>query len=76
MADTLLHTSAQSQRPNIAFGKIFQMMLAVRAERRALAALDATALADLGLTRADQAAESARAPWNVPAHWLNTGKRQ
>jgi len=75
MADTLLHSCVQTARPNFALGKFLQLMWAVRAERRALAALDADSLADLGLTRADQAAECARAPWDVPNHWRTSGNR-
>ncbi|NCO85596.1 MAG: DUF1127 domain-containing protein [Rhodobacterales bacterium] len=44
-------------------------MFALRAQRRRLAALDAAQLRDLGLTRAQAAAEAARPVWDVPAHW-------
>jgi uncharacterized protein YjiS (DUF1127 family) len=44
--------------------------MAVTAQRRRLAALDDTQLADIGLTRADARAETTRAPWDVPANWL------
>lgn len=42
----------------------------VSVQRRQLATLDDARLADLGLTRADVRAEVARAPWDVPKHWL------
>ncbi len=44
-------------------------MLALRAQRRKLATLDAAQLRDLGLTPAQAAAEAARPVWDVPAHW-------
>lgn len=37
--------------------------------RRQLASLDASQLADIGVTPREAAAEAARAPWDVPAHW-------
>ncbi|MCT8159701.1 DUF1127 domain-containing protein [Pseudoruegeria sp. SHC-113] len=40
-------------------------------QRQALKALDAAALADIGLTRAEAEAESARPFWDVPATWRN-----
>jgi len=44
--------------------------LAVRHQRRQLAAMEAHRLADLGLTRAQALAEAERPMWNVPSHWL------
>lgn len=38
-------------------------------QRRALARLDAAALDDLGLTRAQANAEANRSFWDVPATW-------
>ena len=38
-------------------------------QRRALRALDAGQLADLGLTRAQADAEAARPVWDVPTAW-------
>lgn len=38
-------------------------------QRRALRALDARQLCDLGLTRAQADAEAARPVWDVPATW-------
>jgi uncharacterized protein YjiS (DUF1127 family) len=43
--------------------------MAVQAQRRRLADLDDARLDDLGLTRADVAAEVARPVWDVPATW-------
>lgn len=45
--------------------------LAVWRTRRALAALDARALADVGLTQDDAAAEAAKGVWDVPSTWIN-----
>ena len=38
-------------------------------QRRALAALDDTRLADLGLSRHEADAEAARPVWDAPSHW-------
>lgn len=43
--------------------------LAARRQRQALTRLDDAALRDLGLTRADVAAEAAKRLWDVPAGW-------
>lgn len=44
-----------------------QLWLRLFAERRALGALDARLLADVGITADDAAAEAARPFWDVPA---------
>jgi len=44
-------------------------LLSLWRSRRALARLDARALSDIGLSRADAAAEAARPVWDVPHHW-------
>ncbi|WP_298261382.1 DUF1127 domain-containing protein [uncultured Litoreibacter sp.] len=38
-------------------------------QRRALAALDDTRLADIGLNRAEAEAEAARPVWDAPSYW-------
>lgn len=38
-------------------------------QRQTLANLDAFALADIGLTRADALTEAAKPIWDVPQHW-------
>ncbi|MEP3347930.1 MAG: DUF1127 domain-containing protein [Litoreibacter sp.] len=38
-------------------------------QRRALAALDDTRLADLGLTRHEAQVEANRPVWDAPVHW-------
>ncbi|MFK7938691.1 MAG: DUF1127 domain-containing protein [Roseovarius sp.] len=43
--------------------------LALRRQRRTLAQLDNTRLADLGLTRTQAQAEAQRPIWDVPSHW-------
>lgn len=43
---------------------------ALAAQRRQLAALDDALLEDIGLTRSEARREAARAPWDVPRHWL------
>ena len=47
-----------------------QLGLEARAQRKALAALDTAALADIGLTRVQAETEAARPIWDVPANWL------
>lgn len=48
----------------------FDLALTARRQRRQLARLDHSQLADLGIT-ADQAQqEAARSFWDVPQHWL------
>ena len=39
-------------------------------QRRALSRLDASALRDIGLTKAQADAEAKKPLWDVPAHWL------
>lgn len=43
--------------------------LALSRQRRQLAALDATRLADLGLSAQDARREAARPFWDAPRHW-------
>ena len=69
-----LHTSTLTldrvtRRAKRGISGILFTMLAVRAQRRALAAMDDSRLADLGLSRADAMAEAARPIWDVPARW-------
>lgn len=52
-----------------AMGQWMADALAARRQRRALAALDAHSLRDLGLTRDQALAEAARPVWDVPPHW-------
>jgi uncharacterized protein YjiS (DUF1127 family) len=54
------------------FGRLaetLRLALAARRQRRHLARLDDDALADIGLTRREAMAESARPIWDVPRHW-------
>ncbi|QFT57289.1 hypothetical protein FIU94_00510 [Sulfitobacter sp. THAF37] len=44
---------------------------ALARSRRALARLDAEALRDIGLSRAEAQREARRAPWDVPSHWTD-----
>lgn len=44
-------------------------LYALRRQRRALAALDAYRLADLGLSEEQAQAEAARPLWDAPSHW-------
>ena len=44
-------------------------VIALRRQRAALARLDATRLADIGLTAREVRAELSRPLWNAPAYW-------
>jgi len=44
-------------------------MVALRRQRRTLAALDPARLADIGLTPEEARAEAARKMWDVPPGW-------
>ena len=45
-------------------------MIAIYRSRRALAALDADALTDIGLTATEAAHEARRPFWDIPAAWM------
>ena len=47
----------------------FSRLLQLRRERRALARLDRSSLADVGLDPTSARHESGRAFWDVPNHW-------
>ena len=63
-------SGAVSARP---FGLLKSMinMVQLYKERRELAALDANALADIGVTRQEALAEASRPTWDVPEYWHN-----
>ena len=46
-----------------------RVALVTRRERRRLVQLDAAALDDIGVSRAEAEAEAARPLWDVPATW-------
>jgi uncharacterized protein YjiS (DUF1127 family) len=69
-----LHTSSLAlhrveRRGGLGLLARLRAALAVQAQRRRLADLDDARLADLGLSRAEVAAEVARPVWDVPAGW-------
>ena len=47
----------------------FSSLLSLRRQRKRLAELDASALADIGLTRDQAQSEANRPIWDVPATW-------
>lgn len=69
----MAHTSSLAHAPARARGAFDLSTLfrlgALARQRRALARLDDSALADMGLTRTEAAQEAARPVWDVPAHW-------
>ena len=70
-----LHTSTLTvrrvQSRGIFDGLFAKLRLAhiAHTQRQKLAVLDDHALADIGLTRAQAAAEASRPLWDVPANW-------
>ena len=65
---TLSISKRQAHHHNMGFARLLDV-LALRRQRRQLATLDDRALEDMGLTRADVAAELKRPVWDVPATW-------
>ena len=59
--------AVSARRPGLL--KTVKNMVALRKQRRDLAALDAEALADIGLTRQDALTEASRPAWDAPNHW-------
>ena len=47
-----------------------RLAITARHQRAQLARLDATLLADIGVTAAQAASEAARPAWDVPSNWL------
>jgi uncharacterized protein YjiS (DUF1127 family) len=64
---SLASSAARSNAPSLV--SRFKAARALVRQRQALAHLDNARLADLGLTRADVAAELNRSAWDVPKHW-------
>ncbi|GAA6208003.1 hypothetical protein NBRC116601_12960 [Cognatishimia sp. WU-CL00825] len=66
---TYLHSFGRFAGLSLKKGHSLFDLIALRRERNKLAALDARALDDIGLT-ADQArTEASRPSWDVPQHW-------
>jgi uncharacterized protein YjiS (DUF1127 family) len=67
---TLTLQRASRARPALSLLSRFIQARAVTRQRKALAELDDTMLADIGLTRFDALKESARPAWDAPQHWM------
>ncbi len=67
LSDFTLADRRESHRSGV-LRRLF-LGLSVARERRALAALDAHLLRDIGLTRDAAAREAARDPWDAPDTW-------
>lgn len=71
-----LHTSTmavarvQSRGTLADLAKRLRLAVIARRQRAQLARLDATMLADIGVTAAQAQAEVARPSWDVPRNWL------
>lgn len=65
--NTLTRRAAKASTVGFSFLKA----LAVWKQRRALAALDDSRLADIGLTRQEALAEANRPVWDAPDHWFD-----
>ena len=66
---TLSHAAHRPGRARRSFLAQVRLMLILRRQRLDLATLPDERLEDLGLTRADVAAELARPLWDVPQNW-------
>ncbi|MCF8485889.1 MAG: DUF1127 domain-containing protein [Rhodobacteraceae bacterium] len=72
-----LHTATLATGRVQAVGSTSRLLTLVRAalaanrQRQSLARLDDRTLADVGLTRAQAAAEAARPAWDLPGNWPN-----
>ncbi|MEX0304108.1 MAG: DUF1127 domain-containing protein [Leisingera sp.] len=67
-------TSSRSARctpakPQLTLGARLGLHLDAWRQRRQLAKLDARALEDIGVTRAEAEAEARRGVWSAPDHW-------
>lgn len=67
MPDTRTRPFANRKQQNAAFS--LGSLIGLWRQRRALAALDADALSDIGVTRRAAQKEAARPIWDVPSHW-------
>ena len=70
----MAHISAETRLAgqNLPFAALAQRLvlgLGIARQRRRLAELDDTMLADIGLTRAEARAEARRPVWDVPQSW-------
>lgn len=67
-AITRISTCAAPRR-NAGLLRGLSLRLAALRQRRALAAMDAARLADIGLSREDALKEAGRGFWDAPEHW-------
>ncbi len=61
---------ARQTKPRVSPIAWIALALSTSRTRRALKALDADRLSDIGLSREDADREATRPVWDVPAHWL------
>lgn len=66
----LTSSRVQGGNTRVGFFARLRTALALRRQRKHLAEMDETTLADIGLTRDQALAEAARPVWDVPANWL------
>lgn len=70
MADlSLFSPSSSIFTPRTVKAPRLSQMVALWRQRRALAAMDDTQLADIGVTRTQALAEAERPVWDVPCTW-------
>jgi uncharacterized protein YjiS (DUF1127 family) len=72
---TLHLTNIAMTQPALAIRPLraLQALVATARQRRHLARLDNHLLRDIGLSRAEAAAEVSRSIWDAPAHWHRGG---
>ncbi|UWQ76125.1 DUF1127 domain-containing protein [Leisingera sp. M658] len=62
-------TPRPAAKPQLSLAARLRLHLKVWTQRRQLAKLDARALDDIGVTRAEADAEARRGFWSAPDHW-------
>ena len=61
--------ACSAAKPRLSLAARIGLHIAAWRQRRQLAKLDARALEDIGVTRAEADAEARRGAWSAPDHW-------
>lgn len=69
MSYALSHSAVRSSASRRSLQQRLMDLIALRRQRVALANLDDTQLADIGLTRQEADQEAVRPIWDAPSHW-------
>lgn len=68
-SSALLSHAITCSAPRVSFLERLLLASAMRRSRRQLKTLDASLLSDIGVSRAQALAESARSEWDAPTTW-------